>query len=531
MGSEPPPIPPPSPPTLPPPIPQSTGPGWAESLILEGRLHPLTLFFAFWNAVRGIIIPFVIVFLIRRDRGQEIYVWMALVFVGIPTFFAIVKYFTFTYRISGGELITKQGILGRTQRNIPLSRVQDIRVEQRVLHRLFGMADVHIETAGGKGPEASLSVLSHAEANQLREAVFEQIAAAKGQVPSSAQAAASVERELIRKLTIRDLVLAGITSNQTASALAILVVIWGLLDDILGPEAYERWVRQTTENAVRWVEHTGSGAWIYFALGAVLVVLVGILFSMIGSILMFYGFTLARSGEDLHRSYGLLTRRSSSLPRRRIQVLKVEETILRRLFKLAAVRADTAGSRNPQGEQSSGGRDLLVPIVPRGELPALLPVFFPDLENGASDWRQVSRRAIRRGTAKGALVCVLLAGALYLVQQEWRALWPLALLPLIFWINVLNYRHLGYLHGERYFRTRRGWLRRSTHIVPIRNAQVLVVRQTPFDRRHKVGSVMVDTAGQAFTGGSPRISNVPLEEALTLARLLAKQAAETRFRV
>lgn len=531
MASEPPPIPPPPPASIPPPIPASARPAWAESLILEGRLHPLTLFFAVWNAVRGILIPFVIVFLIRRDKGEEIYVWMALIFVGLPTLFALVKYFTFTYRITGSELITHQGILGRTQRNIPLSRVQDIRVEQRVLHRLLRVADVHIETAGGKGPEASLSVLSQAEANRLREAVFEQIAIAKGQAPAAAQAAHAPEREIIRKLTVRDLILAGITSNQTASAVAVLVVLWGLLDDFLGPEAYERWVRQSIESAVKWVEHSGQGAWICFAMGAVAVVFVGMFFSMIGSILMFYGFTLARSGEDLHRSYGLLTRRSSSLPRRRIQVLKIEETILRRVFKLAAVRADTAASRNPQGEQSSGGRDLLVPILPRTELPALLPVFFPDLENGAADWRQVSRRAIWRGTVKGAMFCVLLAGVLYWVQQEWRALWPVVLLPLVYWMNVLSYRHLGYLRGERYFRTRRGWLRRSTHIVPIRNAQVLVVRQTPFDRRHKVASVMVDTAGQAFTGGSPRIGNVPLEEALALARSLAKQAAETRFKI
>ena len=528
MASEPPPIPRAS---GPPPIPSAVAPNWAQSLIVEGRLHPLTLFFAVWNAIRGILIPFVIVFLIRRDKGQEVYVWMALLFVGLPTLLAVVKYFTFTYRVTDTELITQHGVLGRTQRNIPLIRVQDIRVEQRVLHRVLGMAEVHVETAGGKGAEASLSVLARAEADHLREAVFEQIAIAKGLTPARDQATVASEREIVRKLTIRDLMLAGITSNQTASALAVLVVIWGLLDDFLGPEAYERWVRQSTESAVKWVEHSGQGAWIYFLAGAVAVVLLGVLFSMIGSIMMFYGFTLARSGEDLHRTYGLLTRRSSSLPRKRIQVLKIEETLLRRVFKLAAVRADTAGTRNPQGEQSSGGRDLLVPIVPRREVPGLLPTFFPDLESTTEDWRQVSRRAIRRGTAKGAWLVLLLAAILYVVEREWSALWPLALLPLVYWINVLNYRHLGYVQGERYFRTRRGWLRRSTHIVPIRNAQVIVVRQTPFDRRHQVASVMVDTAGQAYTGGSPRISNVLAEEAIALARSLAKQAAETRFKV
>jgi putative membrane protein len=521
MASEPPPIPTPWP------IAPQEPPSWTESLILEGRLHPLTLFFAIWEAVRRVLIPFIIIFLLRRERGQEVYVLMAFFFVGLPTAFAVIKYFTFTYRITRGELITKHGILGRTQRHIPLNRVQDIRVEQRPLHRIFRVAEVHIETAGGKGPEASLSVLSRAEADRLRAAVFEQIARAKG-VDTEVR---SLPAEVICKLSVPDLMLAGITSNQTASTLAILVVAWGLVDDFVGQEAYQRWIERTAQNAAEWVEHAGQSGWIVFGVGALLLIVAGVLFSMVGSVLMFYGFTLSRNGEDLHRSYGLLTRRSSSLPRRRIQVLKIEETILRRLFKLATIRADTAGSRNPQGEQDSGGRDVLVPIVLRRKIAELLPVFFPDLENGSEDWRKVSRRAIRRGTVKGAALCAFVAAILFTVQDKWLALWPLAFLPLVYFVNVLNYRHLGYLHGERYFRTRRGWLRRSTHIVPIRNLQVVVLRQTPFDRRHKVASVMVDTAGQAYTGGSPKVGNVPAEEALALARSLARQAAGTRFKL
>jgi hypothetical protein len=43
--------------------------------------------------------------------------------------------------------------------------------------------------------------------------------------------------------------------------------------------------------------------------------------------------------------------------------------------------------------------------------------------------------------------------------------------------------------------------------------------------------VLVDTAGKAHTGGPPRIENVVHDEAVELARALARQAAETRFRI
>ncbi len=97
-------------------------------------------------------------------------------------------------------------------------------------------------------------------------------------------------------------------------------------------------------------------------------------------------------------------------------------------------------------------------------------------------------------------------------------------------VNLLNYRTLGYSLGGRYFRTRRGWLNRSTHIVPLRNIQSAVVRQTPLDRRLRLATLMVDTAGQSYTGGGPRIGNLPLLEAQRLARELSRRAAATRYR-
>jgi hypothetical protein len=60
--------------------------------------------------------------------------------------------------------------------------------------------------------------------------------------------------------------------------------------------------------------------------------------------------------------------------------------------------------------------------------------------------------------------------------------------------------------------------------------QVAVVRETPFDRRHGVGSLVLDTAGQVYTSGGPHIRNVPKAAALGLARDLAYRASRTRYR-
>ncbi|MGH9767830.1 MAG: PH domain-containing protein, partial [Blastocatellia bacterium] len=215
--------------------------------------------------------------------------------------------------------------------------------------------------------------------------------------------------------------------------------------------------------------------------------------------------------------------------------LKIEEKMFRRLFKLATLRADTSGSHR-DNEDDNSGRDVLLPIVRRDEVDGLLTTFFPDFDAGrnegaeGAEWRRVSRLAIRRGVVKGAIVCALAAALLFVVHWRLAALWPLALLPLVYFISVANYRNLGYALSERYFCARRGWAGRATHIVPINKVQAVGIHQSPFDRRLGLATLSVDTAGQAYTGGGPQISNLPIDEARAIAGALAHRASAMRYR-
>ena len=47
------------------------------------------------------------------------------------------------------KLVYEEGLLGKSTRTIPLAKVQDIRVDQSLFDRLFGVGRVSMETAGG----------------------------------------------------------------------------------------------------------------------------------------------------------------------------------------------------------------------------------------------------------------------------------------------------------------------------------------------------------------------------------------------
>lgn len=508
----------------PPPMLENLGQG---QKVFEGRLHPLTLVIGLTKYGRALVPGLAFVMFGNRWAGLPI---LIITLIGLAT--TLIKYFSFRYRIENGELITQEGLLEKRQRNIPLERIQEISIEQGLLHRLLGVVDAKVETGGGSGAEASLSVLSRADAEKLRQMVFSH-SARKGLVghPASAEESAVPipESVLIRRLSIRDLVISGLTSNHLLSAMVLAGAVWNFADDLLPNSIYEKTGKLIVGEARHLAAQGVASAIGVFLLGLLGIAIIGIVFSVIGSVLLFYGFTFSRRGDDLQRRYGLLTKRSSSLPRRRIQVLEIEEKALRRLFGWATLRADTSG-RQREDKDDNQGRDVLLPIVAARDVDELLPSVFPDFAEDNSEWRRASDKTVRRETTEAAVLCLVLTIALFVWRGSWVAILPLVLVPLFYFAQALSYRHLGYALGEAYFRTRRGWLGRSTHIVPINKIQAVEVHQTPFDRWWGVATLAVDTAGQAFTGGGPQISNLPLSEARELAATLSQRAAVTNYK-
>lgn len=497
---------------------------------VEGKLHPATILMALLNQ-RWLIVPFIAI--VSFGGFPMLYLWPLFGIAAVQFIFqGVVRYMTFSYRLDGGELVIRDGIFERTERHIPVERIQDLQIERNIAQRALGVAVVRVQTAtGGDEPEATLSVLGLDEVERLRRALAER-AAARSQRRDEALEGDEEAREVIRTLGIREIVVAGLTSSILGPFFILLGSMWGFADDLM-PDVSDWLYRDAAKFLWSEAQRVAAGdttLLVAFAIAAGMVAFgVGLVASAAWHVALFYGFTLSRVGENLERRYGLLTRRSISLPRRRIQVLVVQQSLLRRIAGLASFRADVAGGgNNEDGNADKGGRDVMLPFVRLSEAESLLPAFFPDLVEGEPAWTRVSRRAIRRWTTKGVLASLLLTiAALVAYGPPWGLL-PLLLAPLAYWVSVAAYRNLGYSLGDAFLRTRRGWIGRSMHVVPIRNVQATMLRQTPFDVRHGLATVLVDTAGQTFTGGGPAIPHLPLDDARALAAEIAHRASRAR---
>ena len=144
------------------------GAGAAAEPAADRRLHPMSWLFVLVQHLRQYIVPLLIlIFLGRGDRNE---LW-SLIGVGVLVLFSLWRYFTYRYGVGANGLVVRSGLLNRSLRVIPFVRIQNVGVHQTVLHRLFGVAEVRLESAGGKEPEAQMRVLKLADALALETLV------------------------------------------------------------------------------------------------------------------------------------------------------------------------------------------------------------------------------------------------------------------------------------------------------------------------------------------------------------------------
>src|SRR5690606_26142898 len=92
---------------------------------------------------------------------------LALAIVG--TLARVLSWSRFTYRVEGSELVVESGIAQRRRRVVPVGRIQQVDLQRKLQHRMFGLAVVRIDTAGTGGEaEVVLDAVGDEEATRLR---------------------------------------------------------------------------------------------------------------------------------------------------------------------------------------------------------------------------------------------------------------------------------------------------------------------------------------------------------------------------
>ena len=483
----------------------------------EHRLHPLSSLFVLIAQLKQFILPLIV--LLIAGRGDRNDLW-GLIAVCVLVAISLAEYFTYRYRLRGDAIVVRSGWLHRSVREIPYARIHNVNLHQSLLHRLVGVAEVRLESAGGMKPEAQMRVLRFDQAEALEALVRQRGQSSTDPAQSGTE---TPEPAPLLALSNSELIRLGLISNRGMLAVAAAVGALAQTGDNVFGVLVDRWGKV----AFGWVsgfagEHAQDNP---LTIGLVIASLVLIalvllrLLSVLLAVLQYHGFTLREDDARIRVERGLLARTRSSAKRRRIQSWSLHEGVLHRWFGRRSLRVQTASGQRGEGAQQS--LKELAPIATPAHCDALIQHFLPDADWDALDWQPLHRRAWLRIAIPGVLL-VLVGSAALAWHFGAAGSAALALLPLALWRARRMAQACGHACNHQLVAWRTGWWSKTWNFAEVGKIQAVRLAQSPLDRRLGMASLLLDTAGASPFGAPLHLRLLPVDVARALsARLLA----------
>ena len=510
--------------------PEPPAPATAQHAAIEPglRLHPMSWLFELIAQLRQFLVPLVALFVFGRGDRNELW---PLIGVGALVIASLWRYFAFRYQPGADQLVLRTGLLSRNVRVVPYGRIHNVAVDQTLLHRLFDVAAVRLESAGGNKPEAEMRVLRLDQALALEDLIRHRgaaphHAAADGDgTAAPAAAAAPATATVLHHLPPSELLRLGLVSNRGLVLVAAAFAAVGQLGN---------GSRAVFEAAARflfgWVD-TGrfdTVQWILAGTGMLLLALAAVrLLSVVLAVVQYHGFTLGEYGRRLTVERGLLARLRTSAPRRRIQAWRLHEGVVHRLLRRRTLKVDIATG----GGQSQEAKVLreLAPVGTPAQCEALVAHLLPGAGWDTLQW-QGYRPATWWRLFWPSLPLVAVLAAVAAARFGAPGLLVLAWLPWAAFKARRQAARMGWSFNGRLFAFRTGWWNRHWSWAELDKLQALRVSRNPMDRRFGTATLLLDTAGARGLGPPLRIPFLPLRRALALQSRLAGELSRRPLR-
>jgi len=262
------------------------------------------------------------------------------------------------------------------------------------------------------------------------------------------------------------------------------------------------------------------------------------------------GFVVLRVGDDLVLRRGLLGTRESTVPLRRVQVVRVTANPVRRLLGVASVRIHSAGGSSGGGEGGAGaGRRAVIPLVARSEVEALLSDLLTDFASlpalrphpPAARRRALWRRlrghagwfvpatvgwAVLASTSSAVELPFPGAVASLLARDGsgWAVPMAVGLLLVAAQVALAHAEYLALAHGAdgRVIVAQHGPLTRTLSVAPLERLQGVTRLRSLFQERRHLATVRAHVAGP---GGDVVVLDADLDDAELLRSRLEHAAA------
>ena len=494
------------------------------------RLHNISPLFLFIEAIKKSVLP-LLVGVVGTSGDRQDFIIIAI--AALASVVTIVQFWFYHYWLEDDRLVVKEGVFFKSLRQVPYERIQNLNVEKNVLHRLFNVATLQVESASGVKPEAVIRVIADDQVKYIQQVIKQRAHAADGtsheveavdntvDINDDAEANETTTPPLYQ-MSNKDVSTFGFISHRALLPIGIVASILSqndyyrskfvsLVQKFVGELHVERWALTD---------------WLFYALAFALLMMVTIwLSSILLAFLKLYQFRLARQDNNLHAEMGLLTKITANIPIKRIQLLKIKHSPLHRYFRKVSVKMETAGGVT---EQSGISMSWIAPLISQANAQKLVTAIQPEVNWQAIKWMSLEPRAWKRVFKRVSFFILLPMVPLLYFYHGWGLL-MFALLPMAYIYAKAYVKKAGYAANDEIIAYRHGVIFHTISIVKVAKIQNISYTQTPFDRRNQMARITVDTAGSNPVSQDINIHYLDVDKVQGLMNKLSMQVSQSKF--
>ncbi|TFJ92065.1 PH domain-containing protein [Lentibacillus salicampi] len=448
------------------------------------RLHPAAIIFNLIKTIREFLFAIILGFITFRDESL---LYFILILAGLVVIFitsSVLTWYRYTYRVEDDELRIEYGVFIRKKRYISKNRIQSIDLTSGVIHRIFKLTKVQIETAGsGTDAEASLSAVKLAEGEALRQELKSRSLESAGDDEFADETAETSNPS--STIRFKRLFLAGTTSGSIGVIMALAATAFSQVEQFIPEQFYE--------SSVQWLIGLGI---IIIAVMTIVGLLLLWLFGIAGTIIKYGNFTITGNEHELFITRGLLEKKQVTIPLKRIQAVGIQESIIRQPLGFVTVYAEVAGGSMRKGEDFSS---ILFPIMKRDEVEDFLQTFLPAYAGLQRELRPLPKRARKFYIMRSSILFLLatVAVGIFFPSFIWA---PLVLLAGSVFLGWLRHKDGGFRVQGRRLTIRHRLFSRNTIMIFHKRIQAFEEKQHKVQKLQRLETMRLSIVGTMGAG-------------------------------
>jgi putative membrane protein len=321
---------------------------------MKKRLHPFRIVLSILQTLKNLFFPAVFLFIFHSASEAQ---WVIigriglLLYIVISLIAATLTWWTYRYKFRERTLQVYSGVFVKSERNVPIERIQNVQKHTSFLHKLLRMTSLTLETGTG-GDEASvkLDMITFSESARIESLL------------NQGEEEKRVERTVHFTVSRHELIKASFTSLSFFAIIPLLASLYFTIDDFFKLNSVTKVV----------IDYVTGTLWVLAPISVGLLIF-GAAAGVITTYLRYGNFEISSDEERIYLKKGVLNESLFTITKEKVQAVTLNQSLLKRWLGLVEVELISAGSVGDEELETNS----LYPFLPVKQAASLVEDLLP----------------------------------------------------------------------------------------------------------------------------------------------------------